>query len=145
MESCQTFFERARTGLEFIGRRAGALGGVLFTRTQQGLVRTAAFGESAKDQALDVWATEFFKREVTEHMTEELEPRAIPEVALAAPASVPPCTPILLAHDDAKGYAFTGVALFIGQEGRLKRQSARLVAELSRSVGQMGGVSPEYL
>jgi hypothetical protein len=146
MESCQTFFERARTGLEFLGRRAGALGGVLFTRTEQGLVRTAAFGEAAKDQALDTWATEFFKREVTEHVTEEAEARVIPIVRSSTPpASTPPCTPVLLAHDDAHGYAFTGVALFIGQEGRLKRQSPRLIAELSRSVGQMGEVSPEYL
>lgn len=141
LESCQSFFERARTGLEFLGRRAGALGGALFTRTEQGLVKSAWFGEVGKDDALTEWATEYFKREVTEHVTEEMVPRGSLPSVQTAPIDAP-YTPVLLGHADEQGYAFTGVAVFIGA-GPNRRYAAVLVAELSRCIGQMVGVRPD--
>lgn len=147
LETCQTFYEHASTALEFLVRRNGASAGVLFTRGKDGLVRAAAFGNPGEDTSLDYWATEYFKREVTEHVTEMTEglPLAVHSDQPAEMLSPPPFSPVLLGHEDARGYAFTGVALLVGEQSTQRPQSPQLVAELSRSLGLLLEVAPEYL
>jgi hypothetical protein len=148
-ETCHTIGERLDAGLELLARHMGALGGVLFTRTEAGLVRTASFGESAKDTGLDVLATDYFTREVTHYETEEIAPSdPIPSQKPPARASLPglgECAPVLLGHNDEQGYALTGVVVLVGPKSRRPRPPATVASELSRCVSDLEYAVSEYL
>lgn len=145
-ESCQTFSEYATAALEMLAARSGAVAGFLFTRGDKGLVRAASFGSAGNDAEVAGWATDYFKHE-TEHISEIAAPAATGTTTGAVQSeSRPPFTPVLLGHEDAHGYAFTGIALLlIGAGTEPKLHSPRLLTELSRTLGELQEVSPEYL
>jgi hypothetical protein len=138
-ESCQTVHERVHAGLEVLGRHLGALGGVLFTQVEGGLVRTSSYGESGKDAGLDSWATDYFAREVTQYVTEDItsHAQAAPAAASAQPPNPPALAeyaPVLLAHGDGDAYVLTGLVVLVGPEANRERQATRVATELSRCV-----------
>jgi hypothetical protein len=141
-ETCHTVHERVHAGLEVLGRHMGALGGVLFTQVQGGLVRAASYGESGKDVGLDSWATDYFAREVTQYVTEDIAASATApeaEAAVKHPSS-PALTeyaPVLLAHSDGEAYVLTGLVVLVGPEANRERQATRVATELSRCVSQI--------
>ncbi len=139
-ETCHTMHERVHAGLEVLGRHMGALGGVLFTQVEGGLVRAASYGESGKDVSLDTWATDYFAREATPNVTEDITVSAT-ALAAEAPAkqagALTEYAPVLLAHSDGHAYVLTGLVVLVGPETSRERQATRVATELSRCVSQM--------
>lgn len=147
LENCQTSAQRARCGLEYLGRQSGASAGLLYTNSDSGLICTASFGELEPSPELDRWAREYFER--------ELEDEADDTAAFSEPPDedAPDArfteegqrlVPVLLSHQAKRGFAITGVALLITDADTHFTYPSRIAAELSRSVASAGDVEEAY-
>jgi hypothetical protein len=147
LENCHNANQRARCGLEFLGRQSGALGGALYTNTVVGLVRVATFGDEEIDEEMDDWAMEYFAREANDE-DDGTEAHSDPPAAKAAGertiAGHKRVVPVLLTHQSDRGFAITGVALLITLTETPFIYPSRIAAELSKSVALAGDVVPTY-
>jgi hypothetical protein len=144
LEVCMSSAQRARCGLEYLGRQSGAIGGVLYTNSEGGLVRSASFGELESSAELDQRANDYFLRELEEDEGTAVfsgPPPATSEPTLHGDRHY---VPVLLTHQSERGLALTGVALLLSS-GSAFTYPSRVAAELSRCVADSGDVTIEYV
>lgn len=137
MDESAPVSERLRRALTLFGQQVQARGGALWTRTGTGLVRAAQFGEAHAEAVLDAWAHDFFHREVVDYITQAeaiCEPSGSTDLSQT---KEPPYVPILLGHDEASGYVFTGLIALLGGNSADTGLVTGMATELSRILAQL--------
>ncbi|MET0341021.1 MAG: protein kinase [Polyangiales bacterium] len=146
LTNCHSAGDRARCGLAWLARHSGATGGVLYTHTVLGLVRSATFGDIELGPSLDDWARDYFARELEQEVdaTAGLSLPPAPKLPEPRGGSTMRHVPVLLTHQSERGYAITGVALLLLAADAAFVYPSRIAAELSRGVAQAGDVVTMY-
>lgn len=147
LEGCNDATQRARCGLEYLGRNSGARGGLLYVQTEDGLARAAIFGDVEASPDLDSWASAYFSRELDEEgETTDVHSDAPDESATDHTFSGNRrYVPVLLTHQGPRGVALTGVALLLTDEESAFTYPSRVAAELSRTLGNAGDAVTAYV
>jgi hypothetical protein len=147
LEGCNDAMQRARCGLEYLGRNSGARGGLLYVQTEHGLARAASFGDVAASPALDSWASAYFAREFDEEgdstgMHDDAPDDSAAQHTFSGNRRY---VPVLLTHQGPRGVALTGVALLLTDEASAFTYPSRVAAELSRTLGNAGDAVTAYV
>jgi hypothetical protein len=146
LEKCESSAQRAGCGLEFLARQSGAVAGLLYILTDDGLKRVSSFGEALGDRELDHQASAYFARELDhdEHTEAHGEQPMYTDATDAKWLSKRGFVPVLLTHQSERGVAMAGVALLAaGNEARFA-YPGRVAAELSRALAHAGDVVIAY-
>ena len=145
LKRCRRPSERARAGLEVLAKRSGSVGGLLYERLEEGLVRSAQAGEFESTSELETWVQDYFESEIHEpEMTRTVDdPSSGHAVEWKGPGSVR-YVPILLSHQSERGFAVTGVAVMAVEESSEFVYPGRFAQEFSRFVDESGDVTAMY-
>ena len=139
LKSHQSEAQRARCGLEYLGRHSGALGGFLYLSKKNGLVRVASFGDADATPELDDFSRSYFECELdAAEATEAHGESADEQAGERAVSGTRRYRPVLLTHQAPAGTALTGLALLLISAETAFTYPSRLAAELSRTVSDAG-------
>jgi hypothetical protein len=144
LESCPNAAERARCGLDYLGRHSGAAGGLLYLHTDGGLMRAACLGQAEASVELDRWAHTYFERELYEdEATGMHDAEATSQARDHMTVGGRRYVPVLLTHQAVQGVAITGVALLVDSDAFT--YPGRVAAELSRATSEAGDAIVSYV
>jgi hypothetical protein len=115
-------------------------------QTEDGLERSASFGDVEPSAEIDEWARKYLEHEVDESETTDVHsnpPEAVEgEHAVSGDRRY---VPVLLTHQAPRGVALTGVALLLTSTDTAFTYPSRVATELSRVVSSAGDALTSYV
>jgi tetratricopeptide (TPR) repeat protein len=146
LQSCKDSPARARYGLEILIRSSGALGGLLYISTKEGLIRSGRVGDFEPDPRIEELAHGYFSSESTDREITRsvMAPSTIGTACEWRGSGDARYIPVLLTHQCSGGFALTGLAvLLVTPDGHFV-YPRRLAEEFSRLSLELGDASPVY-